>query len=935
MIKLCGFDIETPQEIPEYALQPWRARTGEATIKSVAIWKSDTVKGSVRMPSREWFRKFLVSCAENKVVIVTWNGLFELSWLHALGLTKEINACTWMDAMLLLKRIDGWRNRDLGGRGYGLKDVVAKRWPEHAEYGLGDDVTKVPATDEEWNRLLDYNLLDSEFTCKLAMEYLEQLSPEEQRAARQEAIGLSPIALSYINGISINTEALEVLEVDVAARRIIAEGKLNVPADVIASPKKLGKLLYEEWGFAVALTTPTGAPSTDKEALLTLELEHPDDPRLRELLDVRKCNTQQAKFVDAVKESIKYHGENITRPSPFIAGTYTGRMTYASKQGKGKTERQTGIALHQWERGKGARNILQAPEGFLIAEFDASGQEMRLMADASEDEMMLKLFTEGIDGHAYMGAQIEGKEWQWVSGEQDKDPEAKRIRNLGKFCVAEGELVLTSRGLVPIEEVLLADKVWDGVEWVTHTGVVDQGDRDVITYQGLTATPDHRVYISDSETCMLGSAANSGHRITVTEHGGVPIQSVGNSISNSVSDTSEGVSGLRVPVRISVTDTEHESGIRKVKNVLLVREKDRACTARACSDKRCSVGAGAEEVQCDEAEVSESKGRIVQQLWCERDSVQVQERCRSYSICPGKSTSSYISRCSDRSGGQQRSLRAGEFEAGHANREHAEYTGEQLCASQRCADTTETRLPRTENSVARSEVHRTGGDELGIKSNGAVSDTGSVSSSGESQTKRTYDITNAGPRHRFTVSGVLVSNCNLSLQYRIGTDTIRVRALTQYGLNLTYSKADHMKHTYLSTYKGVPRYWKSAIACAARDRYAVTRGHRRIALKNLNIYEQQQTAINFPIQGTGGDMKELAIAVLQLTEFNDDVLYAWDLHDALFLFVRDDDRARTTVTRIRDRLNNLPYQAAWGWTPLVSLPWDAKMGKSWGSLKGI
>jgi len=138
---------------------------------------------------------------------------------------------------------------------------------------------------------------------------------------------------------------------------------------------------------------------------------------------------------------------------------------------------QTGIALHQWERGKGARNILQAPEGFLLAEFDASGQEMRLMADDSQDETMLKLFLDGIDGHAYMGAQIENKEWQWVSGEQDKDPEAKRIRNLGKFCIAEGELVLTDRGPVPIEKVQLTDKVWDGVEWVSHTGAVYQGKK--------------------------------------------------------------------------------------------------------------------------------------------------------------------------------------------------------------------------------------------------------------------------------------------------------------------------------------------------------------------------------------------------------------------------------------------------------------------------
>ena len=609
-MNLCGFDLETPQEMPEFGLQPWRARTGEVTIKSVAVWRSDEKKAAVRIPSKEWFKTLLEWAAKNDVTFVGWNLIFELSWLHAIGLTKEVNACTWMDAMLLLKRVDGWRSRDLGGRGYSLKDVVAKRWPEHANYGLGDDITKVPTTEEEWTRLLDYNMLDSKFTCLLAQGYLDQLTEPEKKAARHEALGLSPIALSYINGITINQEALAALDKDVGERRVAAEAKLGVPADVIASPKKLATLLFDDWEFGVVKTTPAGAASTDKESLLTLQLEHPDDERLGALMAVRKVNTQQSKFVDAVKESVKYHGSLITRPNPFVAGTYTGRMTYSSKQGKGRSEIQTGIALHQWERGKGARNILQAPEGFLLAEFDASGQEMRLMADDSQDEMMLKLFLDGIDGHAYMGAQIENKEWQWVSGEQDKDPDAKRIRNLGKFA-------------------------------------------------------------------------------------------------------------------------------------------------------------------------------------------------------------------------------------------------------------------------------------------------------------------------------------NLSLQYRIGTDTIRVRALTQYGLNLPPSKAEHIKATYLRTYPGVPRYWKSAIKEAARVGYAETRGHRRIVLKNLNIYEQQQTAINFRIQGTGGDMKELAIAVLQLTEFNDDVMYAWDLHDALFLYVRDDDRALTTVTRIRDRLNNLPYQSAWGWTPAIPLPWDAKMGKSWGLLKGV
>src|ERR1017187_7762812 len=204
-IKLCGFDLETMQDNPAHGLQPWRAATGEATIKSVAVWISETQKRYIKEPSKETLRAFLVKCAADKIVLVGWNVLFDIQWLLALGLYEEVKACTWMDAMLLLKRVDGWRSRDLGGRGYSLKDVVAQRWPEHADYGLGDDVTKVPQTDEEWTRLLAY-------------EYLEKLTPEEQKAARQEAAGIIPIAQSGLNGICINRFALENLKIDVTAR---------------------------------------------------------------------------------------------------------------------------------------------------------------------------------------------------------------------------------------------------------------------------------------------------------------------------------------------------------------------------------------------------------------------------------------------------------------------------------------------------------------------------------------------------------------------------------------------------------------------------------------------------------------------------------------------------------------------------------------------
>lgn len=85
-------------------------------------------------------------------------------------------------------------------------------------------------------------------------------------------------------------------------------------------------------------------------------------------------------------------------------------------------------------------------------------------------------------------------------------------------CIAEGSLVLTNRGLVPIESVSRNDKLWDGVNWVEHGGIVYKGERDVITYAGLTATPDHQVW-TESGWRTLESCSQMGLRIAQTGDG--------------------------------------------------------------------------------------------------------------------------------------------------------------------------------------------------------------------------------------------------------------------------------------------------------------------------------------------------------------------------------------------------------------------------------
>lgn len=76
----------------------------------------------------------------------------------------------------------------------------------------------------------------------------------------------------------------------------------------------------------------------------------------------------------------------------------------------------------------------------------------------------------------------------------------KAQRQIGKTqelaCIAENELVLTDSGLVPIQAVEREHKVWDGLAFVTHEGVISRGVREVRTYDGLTATGDHQVWVS-------------------------------------------------------------------------------------------------------------------------------------------------------------------------------------------------------------------------------------------------------------------------------------------------------------------------------------------------------------------------------------------------------------------------------------------------------
>ena len=188
--------------------------------------------------------------------------------------------------------------------------------------------------------------------------------------------------------------------------------------------------------------------------------------------------------------------------------------------------------------------------------------------------------------------------------------------------------------------------------------------------------------------------------------------------------------------------------------------------------------------------------------------------------------------------------------------------------------------------------------------------------------------------------------CNLSYQYRVSARTATTKARVEYELDVDEMFIKQTQGIYRQAYVGVGGppgqrnggYWGSQIQKCKRLGYAETFAGRRVQLKGnwagKEAWPLESTAINYPIQGTGGDQKYLALAVARnlLPEFSG-YLY-FELHDGLF-FIFPQAKAVQASEVFLDKLSNLPYKQAWGVDLPIKFPVDAKIGGSWGDLMDL
>jgi DNA polymerase I-like protein with 3'-5' exonuclease and polymerase domains len=447
--KVVAFDFETSGTLPEYALQPWRA-THDSWTTSISVIRWMVIDDmpklhpwlSQLMPNRSHMRQMLEAAIENDWVIVGWNIIFDIQWLIAYGCGDLVHKVKWLDAMLLWKHLTIEPEYDMDRskkKSYSLKAAVPEYMPiEH--HGYEEDIDFHSTDPVMLKKLQRYNDRDSVYTWVLAKIFWHELTERQRNAALIEAECLSMVAEANLMGLPVDTLAARELASKLektAADMLEKLAPHGVTEKVVRSPMQLAKLLFDDWKLPV-LKENTGkktgkvSRATDKEVLHELAFV---DVRCADLRSYREALNNKTKFADTPLGAAAYNGDGRARPSAIVFGTYSGRLTYSSSQGKGVNLKQTGFALHQEKRGADFRGIIVAPPGYTLMEFDASGQEFRWMAVLANDQTMLNLCMPGEDPHGFMGGRVAGITYDEMRRLlKEEDAEAKNARQLGKVA---------------------------------------------------------------------------------------------------------------------------------------------------------------------------------------------------------------------------------------------------------------------------------------------------------------------------------------------------------------------------------------------------------------------------------------------------------------------------------------------------------------------
>ncbi|MDP3725868.1 MAG: DNA polymerase, partial [bacterium] len=199
-------------------------------------------------------------------------------------------------------------------------------------------------------------------------------------------------------GIIVDTEHLKKISKTYHAKLEELQKKIWKEAGErfnINSPQQMGRVLFDHLGLSLKglKKTEGGARSTRESELLKLEGAH---PIIDHILHFRELQKLLSTYIDNIPDMVKEDGRLHTT---FIqTGTTTGRMS--SKDPNMQNIPASG------DYGNEIRKAFTAGEGYVLAAFDYSQIELRVLALLSGEKTLITLLKKGVDIHTAVASEM-------------------------------------------------------------------------------------------------------------------------------------------------------------------------------------------------------------------------------------------------------------------------------------------------------------------------------------------------------------------------------------------------------------------------------------------------------------------------------------------------------------------------------------------------
>ncbi len=282
----------------------------------------------------------------------------------------------------------------------------------------GKGAKKIPFADVSIDDATRYAAEDADITLRLYRAQAPRLLdvPALEGVYRDIEMPLVPV-LERIeaNGVMIDSAELRRQSADLGKRMLEAQQKATELAGRtlnLDSPKQLGALLFDELKLPAVVKTPSGAPSTNEEALEAIADQH-ELPRV--ILEYRGLAKLRSTYTEKLTEMVDPATGRV-HTSYHQAGAATGRLASSDPN-------LQNIPIRT-EDGRRIRRAFIAPPGRQLLACDYSQIELRIMAHLSGDPALLRAFDSGDDVHRATAAEVFGRKIDEVTSNERRAAKA-------------------------------------------------------------------------------------------------------------------------------------------------------------------------------------------------------------------------------------------------------------------------------------------------------------------------------------------------------------------------------------------------------------------------------------------------------------------------------------------------------------------------------